>query len=283
MKLIVIGHGMVGHKLLECLAAQADAAGTLQVTVLGEEPRPAYDRVHLSEFFAGKSADDLSLVEPGFFERHRQFDLRLNARVASIDRAAHTVTLASGATLAYDKLVLATGSRPFVPPCPATSVTAASSTGPSRISKRCRRAARDARRGDRRRLLGLECAKALRDMGLDTHVVEFAPRLMAVQVDDGGGRMLRAKIESLGVTVHTGKNTLEIVDGEQHAHRMAFADGSHLDADMIVFSAGIRAARRTGARVRPEIGPRGGIAIDDACRTSDPTSTRSASARRGTA
>jgi nitrite reductase (NADH) large subunit len=118
MKLIVIGHGMVGHKLLECLAAQADAAGTLQVTVLGEEPRPAYDRVHLSEFFAGKSADDLSLVEPGFFERHRQFDLRLNARVASIDRAAHTVTLASGATLAYDKLVLATGSRPFVPPLP---------------------------------------------------------------------------------------------------------------------------------------------------------------------
>jgi nitrite reductase (NADH) large subunit len=101
-------------------------------------------------------------------------------------------------------------------------------------------------------------------MGLDTHVVEFAPRLMAVQVDDGGGRMLRAKIESLGVTVHTGKNTLEIVDGEQHAHRMAFADGSHLDADMIVFSAGIRAARRTGARVRPEIGPRGGIAIDNA-------------------
>jgi nitrite reductase (NADH) large subunit len=67
MKLIVIGHGMVGHKFLECIAAEAGATGAPQVTVLGEEPRPAYDRVHLSEFFAGKSADDLSLVETGFF------------------------------------------------------------------------------------------------------------------------------------------------------------------------------------------------------------------------
>lgn len=271
MKLIVIGHGMVGHKLLECLAAQADAAGTLQVTVLGEEPRPAYDRVHLSEFFAGKSADDLSLVEPGFFERHPQFDLRLNARVASIDRAAHTVTLASGATLAYDKLVLATGSRPFVPPVPGHERDGCfvyrTIEDLEAMQARGAHATRGVVVGGG--LLGLECAKALRDMGLDTHVVEFAPRLMAVQVDDGGGRMLRAKIESLGVTVHTGKNTLEIVDGEQHAHRMAFADGSHLDADMIVFSAGIRARDELARACGLEIGPRGGVAIDDACRTSD--------------
>ena len=91
---------------------------------------------------------------------------------------------------------------------------------------------------------------------------------MAVQVDDGGGRMLRAKIEALGVTVHTGKNTLEIVDGEAGTHRMAFADGSHLDADMIVFSAGIR-ARDELARDAVWTSARGGVAIDDACRTSD--------------
>lgn len=268
MKLIVIGHGMVGHKLLECVAAETAA---VQATVLAEEPRPAYDRVHLSEFFAGKSADDLSLVEPGFFARHPQFDLRLNARVVSIDRAAHTVTLASGDTLAYDKLVLATGSRPFVPPVPGHDRADCFVYRTIEDLEAMQACGARAKRGVvvGGGLLGLECAKALRDMGLDTHVVEFAPRLMAVQVDDGGGRMLRAKIEALGVTVHTGKNTLEIVDGEEGTHRMVFADGTHLDTDMIVFSAGIRARDELARACGLEIGARGGVAIDDACRTSD--------------
>ncbi|MBN3821402.1 NAD(P)/FAD-dependent oxidoreductase, partial [Paraburkholderia sp. Se-20369] len=213
MKLIVIGHGMVGHKLLECVAAHAP--GALQVTVLGEEPRPAYDRVHLSEFFSGKSADELSLVAPGFFADHPHLDLRLNAQVASIDRDAHTVTLASGETLAYDKLVLATGSRPFVPPVPGRDRADCFVYRTIEDLEAMQACGAHAKRGVvvGGGLLGLECAKALRDLGLDTHVVEFAPRLMAVQVDDGGGRMLRAKIEALGVQVHTGKNTLEIVDG----------------------------------------------------------------------
>jgi nitrite reductase (NADH) large subunit len=119
-------------------------------------------------------------------------------------------------------------------------------------------------------LLGLECAKALHDMGLAAHVVEFAPRLMAVQVDDGGGRVLRSKIEELGVQVLTGKQTLEIVDGEAGTHRMQFADGTHLDTDMIVFSAGIRPRDEIARACGLELGPRGGIAIDDTCRTSDP-------------
>jgi nitrite reductase (NADH) large subunit len=170
MKLIVIGHGMVGHKFLECIAAEAGATGAPQVTVLGEEPRPAYDRVHLSEFFAGKSADDLSLVEPGFFERHPQFDLRLNAPVASIDRAAHTVTLASGETLAYDKLVLATGSRPFVPPMPGHDRDGCFVYRTIEDLEAMQACGTHAKRGVviGGGLLGLECAKALRDMGLDT-------------------------------------------------------------------------------------------------------------------
>jgi nitrite reductase (NADH) large subunit len=119
-------------------------------------------------------------------------------------------------------------------------------------------------------LLGLECAKALRDMRLDTHVVEFAPRLMAVQVDDLGGRVLRGRIEELGVTVHTQKNTLRIVDGEAATHRMEFADGSFLETDMIVFSAGIRPRDELARACGLDAGPRGGIAIDDDCLTSDP-------------
>jgi len=270
MKLIVIGHGMVGHKFLETLLA-GEASG-FDVTVLCEEPRPAYDRVHLSEFFAGKSADALSLVAPGFFENRANVTLKLNARATEIDRAARTVLLSSGEILGYDKLVFATGSYPFVPPVP----------GKERRDCFVYRTIEDLEAmlecGSRSTsgvvigggLLGLECAKALRDMQLDTHVVEFAPRLMAVQVDDLGGRMLRTKIEDLGVHVHTQKSTLRIVDGEQATHRMEFADGSFLETDMIVFSAGIRPRDELARACGLDLGARGGIVIDDDCRSSDP-------------
>ncbi|MDR5802199.1 nitrite reductase large subunit NirB [Caballeronia sp. LP006] len=268
MKIVVIGHGMVGHKFLECLAESGH--DTLQVTVLCEEPRAAYDRVHLTEFFSGKSADELSLVQEGFFDRSG-YALQLNAKAVAIDRAARTVTASTGEVLPYDKLVLATGSYPFVPPV----------EGKERAGCFVYRTIEDLEAmrafGAKSKvgtvvgggLLGLEAAKALRDLGLTTHVVEFAPRLMAVQVDDGGGRVLRSKIEELGVTVHTGRNTLAIVDGEGAANRMNFADGAHLDTDMIVFSAGIRPRDDIARAAGLEIGPRGGIVIDDACRTSD--------------
>ncbi|HEY0200835.1 MAG TPA: nitrite reductase large subunit NirB, partial [Burkholderiaceae bacterium] len=271
-RILVIGNGMVGHRFMEdLLSRHADLpAEGLEITVLGEEPRPAYDRVHLSDFFSGRSAEDLSLVAPGFYDRPG-VTLRLNARAQHIDCAGKTVLLEGGEVLPYDKLVLATGSSPFVPPIP----------GREREACHVYRTIEDleAMRASGARsttgvvigggLLGLECAKALRDMGLQTHVVEFAPRLMAVQVDDGGGRMLRGKIEALGVTVHTGKNTVEIIPGEQARHRMVFADGSHLETDMIVFSAGIRPRDELACASGLKVGPRGGIVIDDHCRTSD--------------
>ena len=269
MKIIVVGHGMVGHKFLEELH-QLNLPHA-EVSVLGEEPRPAYDRVHLSEFFAGKRAEDLSLVAPGFFEQ-TGFSLRLKARASAIDRRNKTVTTTDGEVLAYDKLVLATGSVPFVPPV----------SGNDRPDCFVYRTIEDLEGmtecGARSQsgvvvgggLLGLECAKALRDLGLETHVVEFAPRLMAVQVDDDGGRVLRSKIEALGVQVHTSRNTVEITDGARARHRMVFADGSHLEADMIVFSAGIRPRDELARQNALAVGARGGIAVDDHCRTSDP-------------
>ena len=268
MKIAVIGHGMVGHKFLEQLHALGIADA--QVTVLCEEPRPAYDRVHLSEFFAGKTAEDLSLVEPGFFER-TGFTLRLAARAVAIERRDNTVTTADGEVVHYDKLVLATGSSPFVPPVPGRdrpNCFVYRTIEDLEAMKEC---------GARSKtgvvvgggLLGLECAKALRDMGLETHVVEFAPRLMAVQVDEGGGRALRNSIEALGLHVHTGRNTVEIVDGATARHRMVFADGTYLETDMIVFSAGIRPRDELARQSVLAIGARGGIAVDTHCRTSD--------------
>ena len=268
MKIAVIGHGMVGHKFLEQLheLGIADA----QVTILCEEPRPAYDRVHLSEFFAGKTAEDLSLVEPGFFDR-TGFTLRLAARAVAIERRDNTITTADGEVVHYDKLVLATGSSPFVPPVPGRdrpNCFVYRTIEDLEAMKEC---------GARSKsgvvvgggLLGLECAKALRDMGLETHVVEFAPRLMAVQVDEGGGRALRNAIEALGLQVHTGRNTVEIVDGATARHRMVFADGTHLETDMIVFSAGIRPRDELARQSVLALGARGGVAVDSQCRTSD--------------
>jgi nitrite reductase (NADH) large subunit len=269
MKIIVVGHGMVGHKFLEELHQLASVP--TEVTVLCEEPRAAYDRVHLSEFFAGKTADDLSLVEPGFFDKSG-FALRLKTRAAAIDRRKKTVTTADGEVLSYDKLVLATGSVPFVPPV----------KGNDRADCFVYRTIEDleamTEAGARSQsgvvvgggLLGLECAKALRDLGLETHVVEFAPRLMTVQVDDDGGRVLRNKIEELGLHVHTSRNTVEITDGARARHRMVFNDGSHLETDMIVFSAGIRPRDELARQNALAVGPRGGIAVDDHLRTSDP-------------
>lgn len=268
MHIIVIGHGMVGHKFVETLAA---AAPQLRITVLGEEPRPAYDRVHLSAFFAGKTADALSLVAPGFFERPN-LELRLNAKVAGIDRAAHTVTLASGEVLAYDRLVLATGSTPFVPPIPGRERRDCFVYRTIEDLEALRECGARARSGVvvGGGLLGLECAKALRDLGLETHVVEFAPRLMAVQVDEPGARVLRGRIEELGVRVHTGKSTQAIVDGLEATHRMDFADGGALETDMVVFSAGIRPRDELARAAGLALGPRGGVAIDDNCASSDP-------------
>src|SRR5690606_30059183 len=161
--------------------------------------------------------------------------------VVAIDIPGRTVRTASGRVTAWDKLVLATGSHPFVPPIPGNDrehclvYRTIDDLGRIKVSGSQSRVGVVVGGG----LLGLEAANALRGMGLETHVVEFAPRLMAVQLDEGGSRLLRSKIEALGVQVHTGKNTVAIEDGESCRYRMKFADGSSLETDMILFSAGI--------------------------------------------
>ena len=269
-QLVVIGNGMVGQKFLEQLVTE-ELHLQYQVTVLCAEPRPAYDRVHLTEFFSGRSSDELSLVPERFFERHA-IDLRVGEGAVRIDRQQRTVLTEKGAMLGYDKLVLATGSYPFVPPLPGKERPGCLVYRTIEDMQAIMAAGRDAEVGVviGGGLLGLEAAKALRDIGLQTHVVEFAPRLMAVQVDDSGGALLRRKIEQLGVSVHTGMSTTEITDGEFYRHALNFACGEHLEADVVVFSAGIRPQDGLAREAGLALGERGGIVIDDHCRTSDP-------------
>jgi len=266
-KLVLVGHGMVGQRLLEKLV---EVAPQFDITVLCEEPRPAYDRVALTSFFSGKSAADLSLVPDDFFQSNG-FKLHLGERAVAIDRAQKQVKTSSGQVLDYDRLVLATGSYPFVPPIPGRDRRDCFVYRTIEDLIAIREAARDARSGTviGGGLLGLEAAKALVDLGLETHVVEFAPRLMAVQVDDGGGRVLRRHIESLGVRIHCGKSTTAIEAGSQHRHALRFADGESVETDVVVFSAGIRPQDTLARECGLEVGPRGGIVIDNECRTSD--------------
>lgn len=267
-QLVVIGNGMVGQRLLERLVGEPSH---YEVTVLCEEPRAAYDRVQLSSFFSGKDAEALSLVTPGFFDQHG-ITIHFADKAIAIDCTSKSVTTASGRNLPYDKLVLATGSYPFVPPLPGRDRPQCFVYRTIEDLEAIRIAASTSKIGTvvGGGLLGLEAAKALKDLGLATHVVEFAPRLMAVQVDDSGARLLRNKIASLGVGIHTQKNTSEIVDGEVSRHKMNFTDGTALETDVIVFSAGIRPRDELARAAGIQVGERGGIVINDSCQTSDP-------------
>ena len=275
--LVLVGHGMVGQRFLEALAEHASTT-PWRITVLAEEPRPAYDRVHLTSWFSGTSAEELSLCAPGFLERLRSaghtVELCLQDPAVAVDRPARTVTTRTGRTLRYDAMVLATGSYPFVPPIPGHDAEGCHVYRTIEDVEAIRdRAAAGAGTGVvvGGGLLGLEAAGALRALGLRTHVVEFAPRLMALQVDPGGGEVLRRRIEELDVTVHTGAGTQRIdTDGDGRARSMTLSDGTVLDVDLVVFSAGIRPRDQLARDCGLPVGERGGIVVDEHCRTADP-------------
>ncbi|UOX86205.1 nitrite reductase large subunit NirB [Amycolatopsis sp. FBCC-B4732] len=272
--LVVAGHGMVAHRLVEAVRAE-DPSGNWHVVVLSEEPRPAYDRVALTSYV--DTWDPAALALPGSdYAGDPHVDLRLGELAVSVDRTAKTVTTASGATVGYDALVLATGSRPFVPPVPGHDLPGCFVYRTIEDLDSIRAAAVDKPGRGRRSavvigggLLGLEAAKALRDMGLSPHVVEMAPRLMPLQVDEGGGSLLRRLITNLDVTVHTGTSTDAIeADGSRLLAKLG--NGTELDVDLVVFSAGVRPRDDLARQSGLDVGPRGGVLTDSSCRTSDP-------------
>lgn len=255
-KVVVVGHGMVGHRFVTA-AIERGLTETHDIVVFGEEPRPAYDRVALTSFFE-VGAEALSFLPSGVYEDPR-VTLRTSTSVVEIDTAAQTVMLADGEEMAYDELVLATGAAPFVPPVPGSELGNVFVYRTIEDLEAIREAAKTAKTGAviGGGLLGLEAANALHQLGVETHVVELAPRLMAVQVDDAGGNTLKRHIQKLGLTVHTGVMTESIspdsaaeisvvdedesgvLDGKVSALKFKDVD-EPLPIDMLVFSAGIR-------------------------------------------
>lgn len=267
-RILVIGNGMVGYKFCEKLRSNP-AAGRFEIIVYGEEPRPAYDRVHLSSYFSGSTADDL-LMAPASWYAENDIQLFTGELVVEIDRQAKTIKTHTGKTDTYDYLVLATGSSAFVP-----TISGVERHGVfvyrtiedlNQIIEYGKKVSRAAVMGGG--LLGLEAAKALLDLGLETHVVEFASRLMPRQIDDTGSEVLAHKLSQLNIKIHTGKNT-KLIDGNGKLEGLVFTDDTRLDVEMLVISAGIRPRDELAKASGLNVHARGGILVDDYLRTND--------------
>ncbi|NUO36652.1 MAG: FAD-dependent oxidoreductase, partial [Dermatophilaceae bacterium] len=276
---VVVGHGMVGHRFVEALRSR-DTESTWKVVVLSEEAEAAYDRVGLSSYVGAWDRSALALAG-NRYAGDALVDLRLGTRAETVDRTARTVTTSAGDVLAYDSLVLATGSYPFVPPVPGHDSGGcfvyrtlddldAIRRGAEEAHERARAEGREANGlvvgGG---LLGLEAANALRQLGLTPHVVEFAPRLMPLQVDEGGGAVLEGLISNLGVQVHTGAGTSSISPQDDGRLGVELSDGTALLTDLVVFSAGVRPSDAVARDAGLDVGERGGVVTDLTCRTSD--------------
>jgi len=265
--IVVVGNGMVGYKFCEKLISKSSA---FNIIVFGEEPRPAYDRVHLSEYFNGKSAADLTMASISWYAE-RGITLHLGDPIRKIDRQSKTIYSFKGYMQSYDYLILATGSSAFVPNIPGIEKDGVfvyrTIEDLELIKSYSPKVNKAAVIGGG--LLGLEAAKALLDLGIkETHVIEFAPRLMPRQIDHAGSMVLQSKLNELGVIIHVNKNT-SAIDGNGRIESLLFADNSHLDIDMLIISAGIKPRDEVARIAGLELGPRGGIVVNQQCQTSD--------------
>ncbi len=272
----MIGHGMVGHRLVEALRAR-DAESTWRVTVLAEETEAAYDRVGLTGYTAHWDRAQLAL--PG--NRYSDDDavrLLLGRPVIEINRAAKDVLTAGGERFGYDALVLATGSYAFVPPVPGHDLPGChvyrtlDDLDAIRADVQTALAAGHTRSGVviGGGLLGLEAANALRSFGVTAHVVERAPRLMAQQLDPAGGALLARMISGLGIAVHVDVGTESIERDDNGTLRVTLSDGSLLDAGLVVFAAGVRPRDELARGAGLTLAERGGVLTDLSCATRDP-------------
>jgi nitrite reductase (NADH) large subunit len=265
--IIVVGNGMVGYKFCEKLIAKTSA---FNIIVFGEEPRRAYDRVHLSEYFNGKSADDLSLSTESWYVDN-DIILHLDDPIQEINRTDKTIHSLKGLTLTYDYLVLATGSSAFVPDIPGIDKEGVFVYRTIEDLELIKAGAENAKNGAVMGggLLGLEAAKALIDLGIqETHVIEFAPRLMPRQIDSAGSGMLQSKLKQFGLNIHLNKSTAAIT-GEHKIEALRFNDDTLLAVDMLVISAGIRPRDELAKLAGLHVGTRGGIIVNEKMQTSD--------------
>jgi assimilatory nitrate reductase electron transfer subunit len=271
-QVVVVGYGMAGARLAEEIRQRDPDGQRVALTVLGAEPGPTYNRVLLSAVLAGSmTTDAVRLHDPGWAQRHG-VDLRSGSPVTAIDRAARQVALADGSTLDYDALVLATGSRAWVPPTEGL-VAEDGELAPGVVTFRtladCERIVAASRAGAPVAvlgggLLGLEAARGLAGRGNLVTVVHPVGHLMERQLDPAAGRVLARSLGGLGIECRLGVRAERYLPGDG----LKLADGSHVPADLVVVSAGVRA--ETSLAVDALLDTDRGVLVDDALRTSDP-------------
>jgi nitrite reductase (NADH) large subunit len=280
-ELVVVGNGMAGARAVEEILTRGGDE-TFRITMFGDEPHGNYNRILLSELLARGADPDGQLLEEDLFlnpwEWYRENGITLHAgvRVVRVDRFAHRVYADDGSIVRYDKLVLATGSRSFFPPTEglwADNKTLTPGVFGFRTLHDTMAMMRYARGKQRAAvigggLLGLEAARGLQAHGLAAHVVHAAEGLMNQQLDAQAGRVLRRSLERLGITVHTGTRTTAIrrtTDGAVSG--VTFTDGTTLDVDMVVVTAGIRP--NIGLAMVSGLETQRGIVVDDQLRSVD--------------
>lgn len=272
--IIVVGNGMVGYKFCEKFVTK-NQNENFKIIVFGEEPRPAYDRVHLSEFFENQDAKALEMAPVEWYSDNG-IDLIIEERVTDIQKETRTIITAKNRVFNYDFLVLATGSVPFVPPIKGVEKegvfvyrTIEDLEGMLAYADKL-----NAKKSNAKAavlgggLLGLEAGKAVMDMGLEPHIVEFAPKLMPRQLDARSSKVLQLKLESMGLNIHLSKATNQIL-GNGSIVGMEFGEDDILDVDMLVVSAGIRPRDELAKTCDLEMGVRGGIVVNNKMQTSD--------------
>ncbi|MFL6074530.1 MAG: FAD-dependent oxidoreductase [Mycobacteriales bacterium] len=271
-RVVVVGYGMAGARLAEELRRHDPGGTRVAVTVVGAEPHPAYNRVLLSGVLAGSlDAAAVRTHDPDWAARHH-VDLRLGVAAAGIDRAGRRLALTDRTGVDYDDLVLATGARPWLPP---VEGLAGEDGGPARgvatfrTLDDCARILAAARTGAPVAvlgggLLGLEVARGLAGRGCLVTVVHPAGQVMERQLDQGAGRVLARSLEACGVAFRLPAEAVRYVPGDG----LKLADGTHVDAELVVVAAGVRA--ETGLAVAAGLAVDGGIVVDDALRTGDP-------------
>ena len=263
-KLVVVGNGMAGARAVEEMLALG-GADQFEITMFGDEPYGNYNRILLSNILSGIQDPSEIFMNPLPWYQENGITLHAGARVTEIDRNSRIVLAADGTRAHYDKLLIATGSRAFIPPMKGTYAANGSTmrqgvfafrtiddcTGIEQTAKRSKRAAVIG--GG---LLGLEAARGLMNHGCEVHVVHLATHLMEAQLDTTGGAILATTMRAMGINIHTGKATTEILGGDGPVTGLAFKDGTTLDCDMVVISAGIKP--------NAEIGHNAGLTVERA-------------------
>lgn len=266
MKLVIVGGGLAGTMAAKTLRELDQEA---EIEVFGEEPYPYYPRPNLIEYLAGRmTTEKLFAFPPGWAEKQR-IGLRPGEKVVKVRPAARTIETASGASVRYDALLLATGARAAVPPI----------AGIARPGVFVLRTLDDAnmligRLGARKRavvlgggLLGLEIARALRHREAEVTVVEFFDRLLPRQLDPAAAAILKAQFEAAGIRIRLSSTATEVL-GDDGARGLRFASGADLEGDSVIVAAGIKPEIGLAVEAGLEAGK--GVIVDDLLRTSAP-------------